>query len=153
MINEKNFSHLFSDFVIADSNPFKLSTQETYKEGGELKSKTNDINIDLAEVNSPIDLILTNNNFEIVEYYPNTFLKKLFRLKNSDGLKFDGTDNHFVFMSEKTSKIFKTNCKVYPLQEDNKVIIGRRSMIIIHQKDEKYFMWSDPSNYKTILIR
>ena len=74
MINEQDFSHLFSDFVIADSNPFKLSTQETYKEGGELKSKTNDINIDLAEVNSPIDLILTNNNFEIVEYYKNKFI-------------------------------------------------------------------------------
>lgn len=148
-----NSSHLFSDFITVDKNPYDLELFETFKENGEIKSKTNKIKIDLQKVNSPVDLILNNCNFEIVDYYPKTLFKKIFNIKKSDKLQFIGDENNFVFMSEKTSKIFKTNCKVYSLEEDDKVIIGTRTLLVIFKDKDTNYMWVDQSNYKTILIR
>lgn len=154
MIDTQDLTHLFSDFIIADSNPFNLTLTETFKEGGEVKSKEIKHRIDLIEVSSPTEVIFKNSNTEIIDYYPKTWFKKIFNIKNLKELPNISLDeNSFVFMSEKTSKIFKTESKVYNLEEDDKIIIGKRSLLIIFNKEGKTYAWSDPSNYKTILIR
>lgn len=153
MINTEDFLKFFDNFIIADSNPFNLNYTETYKEGGEVKSKDIKETIQLTEVNSPIDLIINNSNKETLDYYPKSFFKKLFNIKSKTTLGFEGGDEYFIFMSEKTSQIFKTNCKIYNLEEDDKVVIAKKSSIIIYQKKDKLFAYSDPLNYKTLLIR
>ena len=150
MFNTEDFIEFFDDFVFADSNPFNLSYIETFKESEKIISKEIKKTIDLTEIESPIDLILNNNNFEIVDYYPKSILKRIF--KKNKQLGFEGDENNFVFMSEKTSKIFKTNCKIYPLSEDDKVVIGKRSQLIIYQKENKLFGHVNQENIKTILI-
>jgi hypothetical protein len=56
-------------------------------------------------------------------------------------------------MSKSTKKIFKTNCQVYNIEEDNKVIIGKRSRIVYQIKDGKLFINVNKDNFKTILIK
>lgn len=153
MINTEDFSDFFDNFIIADSNPFNLNYTETYKENGKIVSKDVKQTIELTEVSSPIDLIINNSNIETVDYYPKTFLKKLFKIKNKVNLSFESDDNYFVFLSDKTSQIFKTDCKRYNLEEDDKVIIVKKSSIIIYEENNKLFACSDPSNFRTILIR
>jgi hypothetical protein len=153
MINTEDFSDFFDNFIIADSNPFNLNYTETYKENGKVVSKDVKQTIELVEVSSPVDLIINNSNIETVDYYPKTFLKKLFKIKNKVNLSFESDDSYFVFLSDKTSQIFKTDCKRYNLEEDDKVIIVKKSSIIIYEENNKLFAYSDPSNFRTILIR
>ena len=82
MINTEDFSDFFDNFIIADSNPFNINYTETYKENGKVVSKDVKQTIELVEVSSPVDLIINNSNIETVDYYPKTFLKKLFKIKN-----------------------------------------------------------------------
>mgnify|MGYP003342607466 CR=1 FL=1 len=146
-------NNFFSDEISVDTNTYELVTTEKYKEAGQLKTKTDKKTLHLVEVQNPVELITSNGNFEYIDYYPKSFFKKIFNIRNTKNMSFEGDENNFVLMSEKTSKIFKTNCKVYPLNEDDKVIIGQRSLLITNQSGEKLFAWCDKSNFKTLLIR
>jgi hypothetical protein len=146
--------YLYYDNVIqADSNPFLISERVIYKENGEVKSKFINEEISLEEVNSFLQLILNNTQIEEVDFYPKTFFKKLFNIKSKKEIGFEGDSNFFVMMSKSTKKIFKTNCQVYNIEEDNKVIIGKRSRIVYQIKDGKLFINVNKDNFKTILIK
>lgn len=152
MINTDELHNFFDEIIIADSNPFTISYVETYKESGEIKTKKKNELLELKEIDSILDLI-ENDNIKVLDYYPKTFFKKIFNIRGKCELKFDGDENNFVFMSEKTSKLFKTNCKTYNLNEDNKIIIGKRSRLIIYQKEGKTFTHLDKENFRTIIIK
>lgn len=152
MIDIENYSDFFDDYLTADSKSFSIINIEKYKEGGQIKSKETSQKVELVEVNSPIDLILNNQNFEVIDYYPKTIFKKLFGKKTK--LEFDQIDrNSFIFASEKTSKLFSLNATTHILQEDDKIIIGKRTMLVTYQDGDKLYAWSEPSSYKTILLR
>jgi hypothetical protein len=148
-----NLDNFFSDFLVVHSNPYELISFETLKENGTIKTKQHKQTIELIEVSSPIELILNNGNFQYIDYYPNSFLKKIFNIKNDKEMNFTGNENNFVLMSKKTAEIFKTNCKVHLIEEDDKVIIGNRSLLITYQSGEKSYAWCDVNNFKTIIIR
>jgi hypothetical protein len=152
MIDYSELSKYFDDIIEANSNPFFISWSETYKEGGELKTKYHKEEIRLEKVDSFIELIINNNNIEEIDYYPKTFFKKLFNIKDKHP-QFDGDDSNFVLMSEKTQKEFKTNCVVYPLDEDNKVIVGKRTRLIYQIKDNDIYVNIDKSKFNTKILK
>lgn len=153
MISDSNLDNFFSDYLVVNSNPYELISVDTFKENGLIKTKQIKQTIDLVEVSSPIQLILNNQNFEYINYYPKSILKKLFNIKNDKQMIFTGSENNFVLMSKKTSEIFKTNCKTHLIDEDDKVIIGNRCLLATYQSGEKEYAWCDTDNFKTILIR
>lgn len=152
MIDIENYSDFFDDYLTADNKSFTIVNTEKYKESGELKSKETSQRVELIEVNSPIDLILDNQNFEVIDYYPKTIFKKLFGKKPK--LELEQVDNNsFIFASETTSKLLSSNVKTHKLNEDNKIIIGKRTMLVTYQDGGKLYAWSEPSSYRTILLR
>lgn len=153
MIDETKLYLYFDDVIEANSNPFLISQRVTYKEDGKVKSKFINEEIQLEKADSITDPILNNQNVEEVDYYPKTFLKRLFKINSKKELLFEGGSDHFVMMSKSTEKIYKTNCPVYHIEEDDKVIIGKRSRIIYQLLDGNLFLNVDKNNFKTILIR
>jgi hypothetical protein len=151
MLSSEDYYEFFDNFIEVTSNPFELKYTETYKEGGEVKSKEHNQLIELKLVNSPIDLITHNSNVEVLDYYPKSIFEKIFKRKKSN-LEFD-SNHHFVFMSNKTYEMLKPNCKVFNIDEDDKVVIGKKGTLITMAKDGKIWAYSDNSNYKTILLK
>jgi len=144
----------YFDFVIkADSNPFKIYSEEKYKVEGEIKTKQTVETINLQKENSIIDAIINNKNIEEVDYYPKTFWKKLFGIKSKSNLSFTGDENHFVFMSKKTQKIFKTNCTVYEIDKDDKVVICKRDRLVYYIESDQLYVNINQDNYKTIILK
>lgn len=153
MIDDSELYKYFDEIIEAKSNPFSISKKEVYKQNGEVKAKFINEDITLVEVQSFLDPILNNKQIEEVDYYPKTFFKKIFNIKSKINLSFEGDSSHFVMMSNSTKKIFKTNCTVYNIEEDNKIIIGKRSRLIYQIKDDKIFINVDKDQFRTILIR
>lgn len=144
------YSEFFDDIIISNEKTFCLNYKETFKEGDVIKFKEINETLELIEVKSPLDLIIDNPNIESVDWYPKNIFSKLF--KKREKIKFEGDENHFVMISEKTKSIFNTNCKTFEIKEDNKVIIGKRGRLIISKSEGKLFANIDFKNYKTILI-
>lgn len=153
MIDDSELYKYFDEIIEAKSNPFSISKKEVYKQNGEVKVKFINEDITLVEVQSFLDPILNNKQIEEVDYYPKTFFKKLFNIKSKINLSFEGDSSHFVMMSNSTKKIFKTNCTVYNIEEDNKIIIGKRSRLIYQIKEEKILIDINRENFRTILIK
>jgi hypothetical protein len=144
----------YFDFVIkADSNPFKIYSEEKYKVEGEVKTKQTVETINLQKENSIIDVIINNKNIEEVNYYPKTFWKKLFGIKSKSDLSFNGDENHFIFMSKKTQSVFKTNCVVYNIDEDDKIVIGKRGRLVYYIESDQLYININQDNYKTIILK
>ena len=153
MIDDSELYRYFDEIIEAKSNPFSISKKEVYKQNEEIKIKFINEDITLVEVQSFLDPILNNKHIEEVDYYPKTFFKKLFNIKSKINLNFEGDSSDFVMMSNSTKKIFKTNCTVYNIEEDNKIIIGKRSRLIYQIKEEKIFIDINRENFRTILIK
>lgn len=143
----------FNDIIKADSNPFLLSSSQVFKQNGEVKTKFIREKIELTETKSIIDLIHNNKNIEEIDYYPKTFFKKIFNIKSKVDLGFESDDDYFVLMSKKTQKIFPTNCPVYHINVDDKIIIGKRSRLVYQISEDKLFINIDENNYKTIILK
>lgn len=153
MTDNSDLYNYYDDVLEANSNPFLISQRVIYKENDQVKSKFVNEELYLEEVNSFLDPILNNQNIEEVDYFPKTFFKKLFRIKSKKELGFEGDSNYFVMMSKSTEKIFKTNCNVYYIEENNKVIIGKRSRIVYQLVNDKILVNVNKENFKTILIK
>ncbi len=153
MIDYSELSKYFDDIIEAQNNPFIISYSETYKEHGDVKTKYLKEEIHLEKVDSIISLIINNNNIEEIDYYPKKFFRRLLNIKNQKNLRFDGNESNFVFMSEKTQKEFKTNCVIYPIEEDNKIIIGTRTRLIYQIKGDDIYINLDKSKFRTVILK
>jgi len=80
-------------------------------------------------------------------------IEKLPDLKRKKNLKFDFDDSVFILSSDKTKSILDTDCKIYEIKEDNKIIIGKRTRLIGYQSGEKIYAYADPESYKTLIIK
>jgi hypothetical protein len=142
----------YFDLVIkADSNPFKIYSEEKYKVDGEVKTKKTVETVNLQKENSIIDAILNSKNIQEVDYYPKNFWKKLFGVKSD--FSFTHDENNFVFMSKKTQGIFKPNCIVYNIDEDDKIIIGKRGRLVYYIENDQLYININRDNYKTIILK
>lgn len=151
MFDWYKFENFFDEILLVDSKSCNLTQRETYKEKGELKTKEINISVELIEVESPLDLIINNHNTEIVNYYPNNIFERIFKRRKN--LKFDFDDSVFILSSDKTKSILDTDCKIYEIKEDNKIIIGKRTRLIGYQSGEKIYAYADPESYKTLIIK
>lgn len=142
MLDFEELSKYYTDFIIADSNPYKLVTSQTFKVNGEINSINNEDIIHLEEIN-PKDLALKSHYIEEIEYYPKSFFKKIFWKKPKIELVFDNPDDHFIFVSDKTKSIINTNCNTYNLEDDNRIILGERGRLIYYISNNKIYSYTD----------
>lgn len=151
MIDWNELNNFFDNVIVSDSNPFHLNYTETYKVGSNITSKEVNEIIELYEVKSPLELIINNKNIEQVNYYPKNIFQKLF--KKRPEIKFDGDETNFILLSDNLKDIFKTNCLTYNLNEDNKVVIGKKGRLIIMEESGKIFANINDENYRTIIVK
>lgn len=143
MLDFEDLSIYYTDFIKADSNPYKLVTVQTYKNNGELKSKIEQKLISLEEID-PKYLVLKANKIEEIDYYPKSLFKKIFRKKNKVNINVDKVEEYFILTSNKTSKIINTNCTVYDsLKVDNKFFLVKRGKLIYLMEDNKIYSFTD----------
>lgn len=142
MLDFEELSKYYTDFIVVNSNPYKLITKQVYKKNGEIEFITNEELIHLEEIN-PKDLVLKSQEVEEIDYYPKSFFKRIFWKKNKIELVFDNPDEHFIFVSEKTKQIINTNCTIYNLKDDNKIILGQRGKLVYHISDDKIYSYTD----------
>jgi hypothetical protein len=154
MINFEELNIFFNDIIKADSNPYFITTKEVIKEDGEIKTKYIKEEIILEEVDDIFDLILNNDSIEYIDYYPKTFFKKLFNIKEKVNLSLNLDDSKFVLISDKTNKIVNINCNnIITIEDNDKIIIGDRSRLVYYEDNDKLFINIDKSKLKTIIIR
>lgn len=145
-------SNFFDEFIEVDANPYNISYQEIYKENGVIKKRSINEEFYLDKFNHITDLF--KSNIESIDHYPKTFLKRIFNIKNNDGMEFYSDDkNYIILMSEKTSKIFKTNLKVNFIDEDDKVIILKRGRLIYYKSENDIYGYIDKENYRVLSIK
>lgn len=151
MINFEELSLFFSDIIKADSNPYFITSKEVLKENGEIKTKYLKEEISLEEVSSVIDLIINNESVEYIDYYPKTFIKKIFNIKNEIDLSLFDKSN-FILISDKTKKMLNIKSDTYKIESDDKIIFGERGRLIYYEDDGKLFV-NIKSKLKTIILR
>ena len=142
MLDFEELSKYYTDFIVVNSNPYKLITKQVYKKNGEIEFITNEELIHLEEIN-PKDLVLKSHEVEEIDYYPKSFFKRIFWKKNKIELVFDNPDEYFIFVSEKTKQIINTNCTIYNLEDDNKIILGQRGKLVYQISDDKIYSYTD----------
>jgi predicted RND superfamily exporter protein len=151
MINFEELSLFFSDIIKADSNPYFITSKEVLKENGEIKTKYLKEEISLEEVSSVIDLIINNESVEYIDYYPKTFIKKIFNIKNEIDLSLFDKSN-FILISDKTKKMLNIKSDTYKIESDDKIIFGERGRLIYYEDDGKLFININKSKLKTIIL-
>ena len=81
MIDINEWSNLFSDFMIANTNPFELTLTSKCKVGDQIVTQTEVQMIDLVLVKSAAELISKNKGaVEEINFYPKSIFKKIFRI-------------------------------------------------------------------------
>ena len=79
MINIDNFQKYFEPIIEANSNPFQLVYQTTYKENGKLQSQTHEESIELKTIDSDLlKDIIENSESDIVRLYSHNLFQRLF---------------------------------------------------------------------------
>lgn len=151
MINLEELSLFFDEIIESNSETFQLDYKETFKEDGEIKNKIVIERIKLEPIQNIYQLFETKN-IEVLDYYPKTFVKKLFNIKSFKHFTIEGDESNFVICSENTSKIIKTNCKIHNYLIDNKIVFGKRGRLIFHRKDDMFYAKADSKNFKIYLI-
>lgn len=151
MFDYEDLEKYFDEIIKSDSVNFHLEFKKTYKENGLVKQRTFSEELELRPISNIQDLFETDD-VEVIDFFPKNIFQKLFSFRKKP-LYHTGESNQFLLMSEKTQKVFKTNCVVYELLEDNKVIIGTRSRLIYHIDGDKFWAYTDSNKFKTILIK
>jgi hypothetical protein len=151
MINFEELNIFFDEIIESDNQIFQLDYKETFKENGEVKTNIVIDRINLQPIENIYNLFETGE-IEKINYYPKTFFKKLFNIKRFKYFSIDGSESDFILCSEKTSKIIKTNCRVYNYPIENKIIFGKRGRLIYYKNRDKFFAKVDSKNFKIYLI-
>lgn len=152
MLDFEKISNYYTDFILADSNPYKLISKETFKKNGEITSKVEEKLISLHEI-SPEDLILKATKVEKIDYHPKSLIKKIFRKKNKVNINVDKVEDYFILTSKKTSKIINTNCAVYDsLEIDGKFFLVKRGKLIYQIVSNTIYSFTDGESIEYQII-
>jgi hypothetical protein len=151
MLDFEELSKYYTDFIVANSNPYKLITKQVFKKNGEIEFVTNQELIHLEEIN-PKDLVLKSSEIKEIDYHPKSFFKRIFGKKYKIELVFDNPDKHFIFVSEKTKQIINTNCTTYNLEDDNRIILGERGKLVYHTNGNEIYSYTDCRSIEYLVI-
>jgi hypothetical protein len=143
MINIDNFQKYFEPIIEANSNPFQLVYQTTYKENGKLQSKTYEESIELKPIDSDLlEDIIENSKSDIVRLYPKNFFQRLFNNNKKTLLSILENINpdEFIFMNQSTfDKLLHLGIYVNPIIDDisdDTILIASRERLVIRQSDK-----------------
>jgi hypothetical protein len=151
-IFEKDLKDFFSKITYVDSNPYKIKTEEVYKENDEVKNKITRVSYDLdnivvckdcyslmlSEEMSLTDHILSKASENDINV---GFFSKIFNTypsKISKEINDIITQKSFVITSTDVKSILKLDCDIFVNDSlDNYIIVGEKSEILIHNNMEE----------------
>lgn len=154
MIDINEWSDLFSDLIIATENPFKLTLTTKCKVGDQIVTSTQTQWINLLPVESAGELISKNKgSVEEINFYPKSVFKKIFRIYDLRALNKIEIGGNIAFISRALKPFFPNQTYIRDLEEDNKIIIYQKAPVVVLEEGNKIWAWSDPENYRNILVK
>jgi uncharacterized protein YlbG (UPF0298 family) len=158
---EEYLHKIFNNILHVDSNPAILNTTEVFKEDGKIKHVNKKEEYILTEfiIESVDDLeqtIISEINqisdIKQIDFYPTSFLKKLFNRYNYDSLSkeldYIKDEEYFIITSSKIDKYLDVDCDVRINESlgDTLIIVKKDSKVVVN----KYI--KESSDYITIQL-
>ena len=154
---QDDLSRFFDEIFITETNPHIITYSNVFKLDGEVKHTSNTENVKLSKLDlidgeylkSIINQIILKSENKVIEFYPKGIFKfiKSNKIKNVYPFIKNLSANNFLITSKNLKESIKSDCPIYDIINDNIIIIGERSRIIIREsKDEVNF------DYKKFLI-
>jgi hypothetical protein len=143
---EEYLHKIFTNILHVDSNPAILNTTEVFKEDGKIKHVNKKEEYILTEfiIESLDDLeqtIISEINqisdIKQMDFYPTSFLKKLFNRYNYDSLSkeldYIKDEEHFIITSSKLDKYLDVDCdvRINELLGNTLIVVRKDSKVVV----------------------